>query len=67
MAQVRIKVEAWLELADDTPLSLGHGGRVMKARDISLAELGRCIGEKLSTKDIKVRHLEAIHLVSEID
>jgi len=67
MSKVRIKAEVWLELADDTPVSVGDGGRVMKARDITLGELGRSMAEKLSSKDIKVLHLEALQLVSELD
>ena len=65
MGLVRIKVEAWLEMSDDIPVR--NGSRVDKARNISLGELSRCLGEMLSTKDVKVRHLEALHLVADVD
>jgi len=67
LAKVRVKAEVWLEFEDTTPISLGESGRVDKVRNISLGELGRCLATMMSTKDIKVRHLEALNLISEID
>jgi len=67
MSKVRIKVEAWIEMEDDVPISVGDGGRLIKAREITLGDLGRGLSKMLSTKDIKVRHLEALHLVTEFE
>ena len=50
-----------MELEDSTPVK--DGSRVVKAQELSLGNLGRCIGEMMSTKDIRVRHMEALHLV----
>ena len=67
MSKVRIKVVAWIEMDDCVPISVGDGGRMLKAREITLGDLGRGLGKMLSTKDIKVRHLEALHLVTEFE
>jgi len=64
LAKVRLKIEAWLEIEDDLPVA--DGKRIVKAREVSLTKLGKCLEERFSTKDISVRHIEVLQLISEL-